>query len=52
MGQLGRAHAEATDPLSRVEELRHVEPAEAKADDLDRYMPRGMTVRHPPEQDP
>lgn len=45
-----RAHADAIDPIGHLDDLRHIEPAEAKPDDLDRYMPRGMTVRHPPDQ--
>lgn len=46
-----RSHAEAIDPLGKVDDLCHVEPTEAKSDDLDRYMPRGLTVRHPPDHD-
>jgi hypothetical protein len=47
----GQEHAEAVDPLNRVDDLRYVTPAEISAAELDLYMPGGLTVRHPPDRD-
>lgn len=41
--------AEALDPLLDPRSLRVVEPESPAAADLDRYMPKGMTVRRPPD---
>jgi hypothetical protein len=44
-------HADRIDPLNQFEEQRFVEPEQISADDLDRYMPAGMTIRYPPGPD-
>ena len=36
------------DPLGIVDELRFDKPDEIPSDALDRFMPEGMTVGHPP----
>jgi hypothetical protein len=43
-------HANRIDPLNHRDELCFVEPDQISSDDLDRHMPVGMTVRHPPDE--
>ncbi len=45
-----RREADRMDPLRSPAALRFLAPEEIPPEDLDRYMPPGMTVRHPPEE--
>lgn len=47
-----RHQADDLDPLSHPAELGLVEVVDPRPEDLDRHMPHGMTVRHPPEPSP
>lgn len=44
-----RAEADRIDPLTDDVQLRVESPTEVSTPDLDKFMPRGWTTRHPPE---
>jgi hypothetical protein len=44
----GRRYADSLDPVFTADELCLAEPDEIPAQELDEYMPKGMTIRHPP----
>jgi hypothetical protein len=49
--EFAEQHADRIDPLNEVAGLCFVEPEQISSDDLDRHMPAGMSVRHPPGLD-
>lgn len=46
--QWARTEADRVDPLLAPENLARSEPEQVRESDLDSFMPRGMSVWHPP----